>query len=259
MWPNIQANHFMPLQSTEVELNVSLCCQADRSLMDDFSGPEDFVLDVTGNILASPDHFEGLPEVSEKEILLGKVKFYVIQIGKALNNREGLAYICDAYQQTLDAGSAVLDFATGDFRPHVEKMFPDSISVDDLLLLDRLTIYPIGRGQSLGLAVLHQVIEDWARGCSLVVIKPYPLQFVASDKRSDDWNQLALDAFPSEKKTAFGALRNYYQRLGFRRVGRSDFYARSTAEPLPSIKDCGFSGSIRVPLEAFLSTPLAPA
>lgn len=241
----------------QIEMNASLCCQADRCLTNDYSGPEDFVLDVAGNIFGSPDHFERPPDISDKEILLGKVKFHVIQIGKALNNREGSAYICDAYQQTLDAGFAVLDFATGDFHPHVEEMFPDAIPMDDLLLLDRITIYPIGRGQSLGLAVLHQVIEDWARGCSLVIIKPYPLQFEATDKRSDDWNQLALHTFPSAKRTAFGTLRNYYQRLGFRRIGRSDFYARSTAEPLPSLKDCGFSGSIYVPVDALRAAQAA--
>lgn len=238
----------MAAKTKHIELDINLHCQIDRNPISDHADPEDFVLTVNGEIYGSPDPTADISK-NLQDVLLGKLNFFVIQVGNAVNHHEELAYVCDAYHQTMEAGSAVFDLVNNGFHPHVQEMFPDACDVDDILLLDHLTIHPLARGQRLGLAVLRQVIEDWSKGCSLVVIKPFPLQFEAEAQKSEKWTQLELGKFSSSEKIAFGKLRNYYQRLGFSRIGRTEFYALPTYDPFPTAKQLHISDSIHVPVE----------
>lgn len=236
----------MESNSTDVGLSVSLRYWADNSILG-FDEPEDFVLTVNGEILGC-SHSETDTELDCKVVRLGKFKLYRIQLSKAMEYEETAGFICDAYQETMDAGSAVFDFATNDFSPSVLKKFSDLDLFDDILLISHLTIYPVARGNRLGLAAIVQMIQDWSKGCSLIMIKPFPLQFEAGPPETEDRRQLELEKFPTSKKIAFTHLRNYYRRLGFKQVGRSDFYVLSPGGKLPSARKLGFSNFIHVPM-----------
>ncbi len=231
---------------TDVELSVGLRYWADNSIVG-FEEPEDFVLSINGEIQGC-SLSETNTEIDQKLVKLGNFKLYRIQLSKAADHNESAGFVFDAFQETMDAGSEIFDFTSNEFRPSVQKMFSDIelFPFDDVLLLAHLAIHPAARGQHLGLAAIVQMMQDWSKGCSLIVMKPFPLQFDVNQKRSADYNQLELEKFPASEKIAFTHLRNYYQRLGFKKIGRSDFFAQSPLCHLPSANELGFSNIIRV-------------
>jgi len=247
----------MLLNRKQIELDITLQCHVGRCRIAQPEEPEDFVLTVDGEIWGQPDPTVELPNNVDHDVLLGKLIFYVIQVGSALGHNQELDFAFDAHQETAEAGFAIFDLANGEFQPLVQEMFPDACPTGDILLLHRLTIHPLARGKRLGLAVLHRIIEDWAKGCSLVVMKPFPLQFEADAESKANWTNLKLETFSPSESVAFGRLRNYYQHLGFKRIGQTEYFALSPDTVRPSAKRLGISNSISVPLANLDSLPLS--
>jgi hypothetical protein len=100
------------------------------------------------------------------------------RVVNAINAKAYLPGIFDTHQGTADIGFPLFNASFDDFCPWIKRRFDDAFPWEDVLILDRLTLVPEVRGQQLGLAVLHQAIEDWSGGCSLVAMKPFPLQRV---------------------------------------------------------------------------------
>jgi GNAT superfamily N-acetyltransferase len=119
--------------------------------------------------------------------------------------------MCDAHSQpTYDCGLAVYERASrvNAFRPAIRRLFHlepfDSLNV---LLLARLEIEPPYRGRGIGLTVISQMIKRWGKGCTLAVMKPYPLQYVNKTAEAT-----------SEFKNTYQKLAQYYARLGFSKI-----------------------------------------
>lgn len=186
---------------------------------------------------------------SNAEMALGELRFYLIRVGEAVNDGARLYDVFDTMQETLDAGTAIFDSSFSEFCPWLAKKHPDVSPCGDILLLHRLEIVPLARGQRLGIAVLHRVIKDWSSGCSFAVMKPYPLQFDASAKKNEMWDRLELEAFPQNRTAAFKKLREYYGQLGFERIGRSEFFARALDRRQPSAADLNLRDSFAFPAE----------
>ena len=64
-----------------------------------------------------------------------------------------------------------------------------------------------------------------------------------------DGNELQLGNFPAVKATAFKQLRQYYEQLGFQRLGHSEFSAQATYQPSPSAKDLNLPDTFKIPVE----------
>ena len=250
-----QPDWVMPLKRKEIELDISLHCQVSRSRIAHPDEPEDFVLSVDSEIWGTPDPTVELSDNVDRDVLLGKLMFYLVQVGSALGYNRELDFAFDAHQETTEAGFAIFDMANEEFQPLVQEMFPHASPTGDILLLHRLTIHPLARGKRLGLAVLHRVIEDWSKGCSLVVMKPFPLQFEADADRKADWTDLKLGTFSPSQGMAFERLRKYYQHLGFKRIGQTDYFALCPDNIRPSTKRLRISNSISVPLANLDSLP----
>jgi GNAT superfamily N-acetyltransferase len=247
----------MSLKRKQIELDITLCSQVGRGRIAHPVEPEDFVLTVESEILGTPDPTAELPEIAQHDVLLGKLIIHVIQAGRALQQNQGIYFPFDAHEATSEAGFAIFDMAKEEFHPLVEEMFPDACPTGDILLLHRLTIHPLARGKRLGLAVLHRIIEDWSKGCSLVVMKPFPLQFEAEPDKKANWTDLKLETFSPSESVAFGRLRNYYQHLGFKRIGQTKYFALSPDNVRPSAGKLRISNSISVPLANLDSFPSA--
>ena len=112
-----------------------------------------------------------------------------------------------------------------DFRKTVFKaVFGDeSAWRPNLLILDRLEVFPEHRGHQVGIAALRGLIERFRMGTGLIVMKPYPLQFESEPVRPEDIEyrkQLGLDNFRMGFKP-LAKLRGYYSSLGFRLIPRT--------------------------------------
>ena len=161
------------------------------------------------------------------ELKVGSLKFYLVRVGNAHDSGDSLSRVFDATQELSDVDEAIYDASSGEFNEAILKEYPDIyLGGDDLLIASRLAIDPLARGQLLGLSVLERMIEDWRSGCSLIVMKPYPLQFECSARKGREWDQLQLAAFEQNRAKAFRQLRRYYSKLDFQQVGKSDFFAR---------------------------------
>jgi hypothetical protein len=189
---------------------------------------------------------------SDVSVSLGKVDVFVIKVSNVLSKGESLLDVFDLKQEFLDAGLAIFDFCSNDFLPSVTKAFPRDWPIlfpdGDIMLIHRIGISPLLRGQQLGLSVLAKVIEDFSAGCSLVVTKPFPLQFERDIEASTEWNDLALASFSKNEKESSKKLRNYYAKLGFQRLGRSEYFA--------ALPEGVFSAVKKLNLQDYFSMPV---
>jgi GNAT superfamily N-acetyltransferase len=187
-------------------------------------------------------------------VILGELGLYLIRVGNAVNDGISLRDVFDVRQETMDAGNAVYDARFRDYNAAIQKIFEDAYCSEDILLLHRLEIHPFARGQKLGLAVLIKAIEDWSSGCSLVLMKPFPLQFEVNARNSKNWESLALGDFPQKEKQAFQQLRSYYSQLGFEKIGKTEFYALCTHLKWTALDELELPEEFLVPADKFTSS-----
>jgi hypothetical protein len=229
------------MKSEQTGIYVSLQYQAKH----DIDGDDTFILSVDGTIYGEAVDEKCL----ESKIELGELKLFVIKVGNAISAGASLPVILDTYQQTLDAGCVLFNDSFDDYSPGVKDKFEDAYASDDILLLDRLNLNPLVRGQRLGLAALWRGMQDWSAGCSLVAIKPFPVQFEGGGCNTENVSKLQLEGFKGSKIDSFRRLRNYYEKLGFERIARSDIYALCTHGTAPSWKSLSIPDRFYVPTE----------
>jgi len=217
------------MKLAQVKLSAMVQYQVSQWL-----GPDgdDFMLPMEGIIYGEADE-----EDPVKKIKLGDLKMYLVQVGNVINQEASLPFVLDRYQQIMDAGSALFNDSFDDYSPWIQHRYEEAFAGDNILLLDRLTLEPEVRGQRLGLAVLHRAILDWSSGCSFIVMKPFPLQYEGGKPNPKKVAELRLEQFKASKAESFRRLRNYYKRLGFERIGRSDIYARFAHDKMPTYEE----------------------
>ncbi len=235
----------MEKELPKVEVSVSLRYRSESSLVGDFQDFDDYILPIVAKIVGFPG-VNG-SESRRHEVELGQLRFYLIRVGNAVDDGARLVDVFDTYQETYDASTAIYQPSYQDFRPAIWKIFEDMYTSGDILLVHYIAIDLIARGQRLGLAVLKRVIRDWSSGCSLVLIKPFPLQFEYAEDRKKRDKRLALHQFTSSEKKAFSRLRKYYEQIGFKRIGRSEFYAICPNERQPVSAALDLPDSVRIP------------
>lgn len=159
------------------------------------------------------------------EEIVGDVTGYIIQADRLIDANESLYEACDSMDQTVANYFAVFyNRHTGHFKKSIVKRFDCDLG-RSLLIIDRMEIDPRHRGRDVGLAVVRRAIDLFSPGCGLVALQPFPMQFGA---RSDDgaWkDRMVTERFGQDKESSFQMLRQYWSRLGFRRFGKTEYYA----------------------------------
>jgi GNAT superfamily N-acetyltransferase len=150
-------------------------------------------------------------EIVEADQVIGTATLYVFNADGADAAGHSLHDMCDAHSQTTyEGGLAVYQMIgrVNAFRPAIRRLFHleafDSLNV---LLLAQLEIEPPYRGRGIGLTALSRMIKRWGKGCTLAVMKPYPLQYV--EKEAED---------TPDFKNACQKLVRYYAPLGFIKI-----------------------------------------
>ncbi|MEX1026435.1 MAG: hypothetical protein WD049_00285 [Candidatus Paceibacterota bacterium] len=153
---------------------------------------------------------------------IGTVEFYYANLGEAMNCGVHAYEVFDAKAQSLaDIYDAIFDEG-GEFRDALSRVTGD-ISESNVLILSSLEIVPKWRRKELGLLVLQSIMRRFGVGCSLVVLKPFPLQFEGVfGIRSGDIDNPQLRG---EIQSATEKLQHYYSRLGFKAVPNSNILA----------------------------------
>lgn len=105
-----------------------------------------------------------------------------------------------------------------------------------------MILHPWARRQGLGLRIIQRLLRHWQSGCSLAVIKPFPLQAGAPEAEGYDLANLSENMEEGIQK-----LTRYYSQLGFKSVPGCPYLVRSI-EMMPP-------GTAEVDLPEFLLVP----
>lgn len=178
----------------------------------------DYVLDIEGTLETA----NGGPSQN----IVGWISARLVQAGRALDDQVPLLEVCDSIDQDLyDYASAVYDFREQGIRASIS----DGCVGSDILIVESISIVPAHRRKGLGLLGVQRTIDTFGYGCAGVVLRPFPFQFSSHAKQpspgeAQSEQRLALDSFPADKSVALKALRKYWRRLGFERIGRTEFF-----------------------------------
>ena len=186
-----------------------------------------FLFETTGRMVSR--------EWEREPRLIGKFRTYIVDVESAVDERESIIDLFDDDALTMEYFEALYARIGGRYRNPIVSLFEELEDLwrPNLLILDRLTIYPEFRNHDIGLEVITALIKRLKMGIGLIAIKPYPLQFDTDDpiERHD----LGLDNFAMSKRDATLKLREYYGRLGFVRVPKTPDMVRSASRLLPKI------------------------
>lgn len=143
--------------------------------------PSRFIQEVTGKIAFEDDQGNRLPA--------GEIHLYVIDIEGAVSEREDVFAVFDSHRDTVRCFEALYEvdsFDTVQFKASVDKLLDiEGQWRPNVLLLNRLTIFPKFRNQGLGLEVLRRAILRYRIGTGIVALYPFPLQFEGRPKAEE--------------------------------------------------------------------------
>jgi hypothetical protein len=157
------------------------------------------------------------------QIELGTLDFTLIRVGVALEDRIPFIELFDETQDTYDLAEAIFEGSYEDYVPEIARQFPEANTYGDLMFFTHIGLRPVARGVRLGLAVVYKAIQDWASGCSLVVMNPYPLQNGQLEPDGGEWAELDLKQFTDSFGDARQRLIAYYSQLGFKPAGDNPY------------------------------------
>ena len=170
--------------------------------------PTEFVSEFSG-VIASTDDETG--EVTR----VGKAHALRVHAGLAENAGEALFEVCDAHSHELHLLHTLL------YEP-------------DLLVLDFVILAPRWRRLKLGLLAVRRLADLVGGGCGLAVSLIAPLRHDAHSLLKVPASWLPRHANKQERREATVRLRRYFRRMGFRRLGRSPYYALPMNRVTPS-------------------------
>ncbi len=182
----------------------SVVFSVGRTLSGSFQEPDDYIVEINGHI-------------SDETEEVGRMTGYIIQVGRALEERQNLFEACDAHSQTVeDYYEALFDFDTGEVKESIQEQL-DSFQIGEILILDRIEVLPAHRKRGLGLAVACSFIDTFGGNThGLAVGLPHPLQFSAEGKESEWSKMMQFENLPTDEKLATKKLEDYWAKLGMK-------------------------------------------
>jgi len=190
---------------------------------------------LNGQIIAKTDD-----KTKECGIPIGKTRAFYLNLELRYKRKDNLFTCLDLSQNSVDYCMPLMDVGKDDFERKLYRLFDDNLYGSNVLVLDKLEIFPQHRGKRIGLAVLRATIEIFSHGCAMAVMRPMPLQFVDTNNEQPPKNdQYALHLFTVDKRTGLRRLMNYYGMLGFVRYGKTGLMVLNPCNEMPSLEKLG--------------------
>jgi hypothetical protein len=187
--------------------------------------PTAFVSEYDGVITCTDDETGEVTRV-------GKAHALRVHAGLAENAGEPLFDVCDAHSGELRHLHALLYEPDGyAFRGGITQRF-DAVETD-LLVLDFVVLNPRWRRLKLGLLSVRKLVDLIGGGCGLAVSLIAPLRHSAAELLRVPPSWLPQQTSEEERRQAAVKLRRYFRRMGFRRLGRTPYYALSMSQVTP--------------------------
>lgn len=159
--------------------------------------------------------------------LVGKFECRYVNVELARNEGIDFFELFDHSSELLEYYEYIFDLDEDWIKDDINTLFNDEIFGLNLLVISRLEILPHFRRNNLGLKVMDFAVNRFGVGASLVLIKPYPLQFESDCLHYNDWyKELKFEQLPSDQNCALGKLKNYYNKIGFVEIPGTPFMGR---------------------------------
>jgi GNAT superfamily N-acetyltransferase len=113
-------------------------------------------------------------------------------------------------------GEIVYDFEENDFVQPIRDFY-DDLWENDILILNRIEIFPEYRGMGIGKHLIKDLYNNFIQGCALFVLKCFPLQAEAGtlDRHKEHAIKMGYLDFEKDKAKSFKKLHSYYKSIGF--------------------------------------------
>ena len=191
--------------------------------------PTQFVSEYSGVIVCTDDE-------TGEEMRVGRLTALRVHAGLAQNAGESLFDVCDAYSSELQALHTFLYEPHGyGFQPEFAMRF-DAIE-SDLLVLDYVILCPKWRQLKLGLLAVRKFVDLVGDGCGLAVSFVAPLRNSAAKMLRVPAKWIPRHASKEDRRAATVRLRRYFRRMGFQRLGRTQYYALSLNQRTPTAEE----------------------
>lgn len=225
----------IPSLSREDYRYCSLCFAESEVLIDD-DEPSRFIHKLDGRVELSL-------EDDSRRLTIGHFSVVLVDVESAINERVHPFDVFDSESKTAPYYQALFraqSWSGADFRkPVLQAIYGnDEPWRPNLLILDRVTVYPEHRGRGAGLLAIRGLIERFRMGIGLIVMTPFPLQFEAEPHTPEDLEErsrLKLDEFGVGYDKALAKLRSYYATLGFRTIPRTRLMGLAADHKLPTL------------------------
>lgn len=213
----------------------SLCIGESEVLIGDVE-PSRFIHQMLGRIELCLDD-------DSRRLTVGNFSALVVDVESAINERVHPFEVFDSNSITAPYYRPLFlerSWSGADFRTPVVKAIygEDEPWRPNLLILDRVTVFPEHRGHGVGLLAIRGLIERFRMGVGLIVMTPFPLQFEAEPNTTEGRSErarLGLDQFGVGYDRALANLRSYYATLGFRTIPRTRLMGLAADRRLPPL------------------------
>lgn len=194
---------------------------------------EDLCTDEHDPALYSYSH-KGVVHLVEanKKTPIGRCSMDYFDMENALENGVNTFDVCDGHSESLsEYFSDIFDDEYGHYSAEVENLIGGPPIYLDLIVLDKVVIFPEYRMNGYGLIVLTKMMERAGDGAGVFVLKPYPLQLAyppfGEHKKDEDWEKLKLGRFDLTSEVATNKLKDYYRSVGFEELSGTPFMVMS--------------------------------
>ena len=149
---------------------------------------------------------------------VGWVKYYVVRVFEMLDSGSNPRWELDGESGDTADYCEFFNEELDDWSKEVLRVWPEA-EFGDLVVLDRLVVYPPFRGAEIGLLCLG-TLTRLVSGARLFAMRPMPLQYIKAYAKDRDV------AKPRGHKAAdVQKLMVYYTRAGFREVRKTGLMA----------------------------------
>ena len=227
------------------EASLSLRAEVRHEHHEASDGMGDYVIDLFFKVFG-----EWLSDEQQtpEEIEVGEVHLRLVRLSQAMDEGASIRDLFD-YDQEMSTLSELYDWEHSDweFAPPVLKVCPYSNSFSDICIIERIALLPWARGQGVGLRVIQLLLRNWQSGCSLAVIRPFPLQGEPATRVPAGCDEYELGSLSKDLEESTRKLTRYYARLGFKSVDDCPYLVRSTEEITPKVAEMDLPECLLVP------------
>lgn len=200
-----------------------------QEVMADDVEPSRYIHCLEGDVVL--DHEDGREKA-------GRFRAFILDVELAMNDEYSVFDVFDSYSETIGYWDLYEDGL--EFTAKVVKLLKAGERWrPNMLILDRMEIFPKHRGKGIGLCALNCLQRRYSIGCGIIAMKPFPLQFEGGPPEENahkkEFIEMGLGSFGRDLRRAKAKLRRHYARLGFVHVPGTEFMVADPFVHMPMI------------------------